>query len=228
MLESNIQERYAKHSLSRLCQGDLFVQLPLNLFVSNSEGGAVVEYTFPYAVLVSQDCDLEQEFRARLKQETAAANGTPPPPFSSFQPNVLVLPAFRDELLHQGIHLKEIYGVTAPKLDRDIWKRVVSNNDERYHTLEEARSLNIPQLVIDFKTYLSVPKENLEKLLADHYVATINELFRENLAIRFANYMSRIALPELASTSATSSVNPLPNAASPSHSNTTPENPSAI
>jgi hypothetical protein len=197
MLQSKITERYERHNLSRLCQGDIFNSLRIGIAQDYAAEFVIVEKIFPYAILISQDCDLEQEHNARLKQEESIRNGLTPEPFSAYQPNVLLLPAFRSEFVKDGTYLKDIYDVAMPALHGDLWKRAKANLSERYHLLEPDLNKNVPELIIDFKNYLSVPKQNLQNQTEVSYLSTLNELFREDLALRFANYMSRIALPEI-------------------------------
>jgi hypothetical protein len=201
MLPSRITEQYVTHDLSRLCQGDLFQSLVLGVAVEGNSGFGVQELTFPYVVLISQDCDLQQEHDARKKWEEALATGIykpdDPPLFPAFQPNVLLLPAFLEELVRSGEHLKPIYGIKTSTVNSTLWGKIKINGDERYHVLAADSDRNLPLLVIDFKTYLSVPKESFAPRARKTYRATLNELFREDLTQRFAHYMSRIALPEL-------------------------------
>lgn len=57
--------------------------------------------------------------------------------------------------------------------------------------------LQLPELVIDFKHYYAIPRDTLFRMYPEHYLVTINQLFRESLSQRFSNYLSRIGLPEL-------------------------------
>ena len=56
----------------------------------------------------------------------------------------------------------------------------------------------IPGLVIDFKNFYTILTENLYKYKKNR-IATMSELFREELSQRFASFLSRIGLPVLES-----------------------------
>lgn len=53
----------------------------------------------------------------------------------------------------------------------------------------------IPELVIDFKHYYTIPTEEMYEAYKENYLASVEPLYREDLSQRFANYLSRIGLP---------------------------------
>ena len=57
--------------------------------------------------------------------------------------------------------------------------------------------MQIPDLILDFKHYLTVPFDLLSRFHGTCYLASVSELFREDLSVRFASYLSRVGLPEL-------------------------------
>jgi hypothetical protein len=139
--------------------------------------------TLPYAVLLSQDCDIEQdnpdgEYR------------------NQFLPNYLLLPAFLALQLQEGKHLSA-FNLKTERIDSTRWKTLKQNKNDRYHFLDSDGNFQVPELVLDFKAYYTIPRETLRFLYPSCYFATVNELFRESLSQRFANYLARIALPDL-------------------------------
>src|SRR5712692_6239304 len=61
---------------------------------------------------------------------------------------------------------QEYWDVTGPpSLASDIWRRVKTNQNERYHLMqrilgtEDAQGLGLPSLCIDFKRYFTIPTE---------------------------------------------------------------------
>ena len=77
------------------------------------------------------------------------------------------------------------------------WNLVKQNKNDRYHYLAEGPEYGIPELALDFKHYRTVPRETLlECLKAESALGTLRPLYREHLSQRFANYLSRIGLPE--------------------------------
>lgn len=63
-------------------------------------------------------------------------------------------------------------------------------------TLEGKTELGVPEFVIDFKHFFTVPVDVVYKQRKTIYIATIGELYREELSQRFANFLSRIGLPD--------------------------------
>lgn len=83
------------------------------------------------------------------------------------------------------------------KWDTKRFKQIRDQNNARYQFLEPDLELLVPELVIDFKHYYAIPRATLFKMYKEHYLVTINQLFREFLSQRFSNYLSRIGLPIL-------------------------------
>lgn len=54
----------------------------------------------------------------------------------------------------------------------------------------------MPELILDFKHFVTVPRNVLLELKPQAYVASLGQLFRDRLSQRFANYLARIALPD--------------------------------
>jgi ABC-type cobalamin/Fe3+-siderophores transport system ATPase subunit len=80
----------------------------------------------------------------------------------------------------------------ATFIKEEIKKNSIS---ERYHYLPQTLDLEMQDLVIDFKCYISMPIQELINQHNDNYFCTLNELFRERLSQRFASYFTRIGLP---------------------------------
>ena len=82
------------------------------------------------------------------------------------------------------------------KIDSNTkWNFIKNNQDPRYHFLRKDLDLQVPELVIDFKHYYTIPRDFLYEKIEHHYLGTMSELFREFLSQRFAFYLSRIGLP---------------------------------
>lgn len=183
MLQSNITQYYVVHDKDRIYQGDMLKNVSLRFY----ENQNVVEISCPYIVILSQDCDLLQ----------CKANVCDSGENNQYLPNVMVFPAFVDENLRTGDHLKEIYGIKQRQINSEQFKNIKQNNNSRYHYLRGNEDLEIANLIIDFKLYYTIPYNDLKQKYKESYVATLNELFRENLSQRFSNYLSRIGLPEI-------------------------------
>lgn len=139
----------------------------------------------PYCIIMTQDCDLKWDFE---KRKNGSNN-------DKHLPTILVCPAYSDEAFFTGKHIdgwqmQEYKGKAIDKL---------KGNDEinRCHYLKGDSDFQVPNLVIDFKHFYTLPTATLYKQYSNLYLATINELFRERLSQRFANYLSRFGLPDL-------------------------------
>jgi hypothetical protein len=78
-----------------------------------------------------------------------------------------------------------------------MWAPIKQNNNERYHYLPSYLDFQIPELLVDFKMYFTLPINVVFSGVNPFYLATINELFREKLSQRFSFYLSRIGLPDI-------------------------------
>lgn len=136
----------------------------------------------PFAVVLSQDCDLNQDFDSRA---------------DSTKPDKRLPSVFLCEVVSAS-------GLKGTGITSDIWKRVRNNKDERYQFLqrikqeEDALDNGIEELGVDFKRYFTLPTDELYKSIKigiTHRRSVLKSPYMEHLAVRFANYLSRIALP---------------------------------
>jgi hypothetical protein len=173
MLQSKIDKPYEKHDCSRICQGDILRDYTHSIVSASS---VVEELSFPYLIVVTQDCDLQQCFKA-LAELTDGDNKINP-----FLPHVLVIPAFPAEQAREGTHLTEIFKITQDRINSYRWNIISDNKEDRYHFLPNYQPLQVPNLLLDFKTYFTIDTEDLRGVFPKYYLATINELFREHLS----------------------------------------------
>ena len=143
--------------------------------------------THPFALVISQDCDLDLDYLARNCTDVKNAD-------AKLLPNILFCMVVTAE------QLKGAAGV-----DSRVWARVKINKDERYHFLEkvpancEALSEGLPELGIDFKRYFTIPTVDVYKKSRTGDLKRRCRLlspYLEHCATRFGFYQSRIALPE--------------------------------
>lgn len=139
----------------------------------------------PYAVILSQDCDLELDFLAR-------EDGSVKP--DKLLPSVLFCESFA---------LEELVDINRIK-ESGIYQRVIQNKDERYHFLQEvtqdqdSMGQGLPSLGIDFKRYFTVPTEEVYKQFSNGTARRrcyMRSPYLEHLSTRFCYYQFRIALP---------------------------------
>lgn len=140
--------------------------------------------THPYAVVLTQDCDLESDFMLRTNQR----------PTGTLIPEILFCQVADAEGFKSGADIKS-----------DIWRRVRANKDERYHYLRgigadvDSVRQGTSDLALDFKRYFSIPTDEVLRRLEIGEMqrrACLEPPYREHLATRFFYYHFRVALPE--------------------------------
>lgn len=144
----------------------------------------IEEIRHPFCIIVSQDCDLEQDYKARYGEKPAT---------DKLLPSVLLL------------QVETYVGLTsALPSDSKIRKLVSENRHERYHVFEQVSGTvdspgeGLPALGTDFKRYFTVPTEELYAQLQPESNAQrrtqLNTNYLEHFNQRFAGYLSRVAL----------------------------------
>lgn len=167
-----------------ICQGEILTDINqywLNLTTISEIDKKFNEYKHEYAIVLSQGCDLEQDFRSRLQDKPQLPNII----FCQVYPAV----SLKSQLTGQA---------------KDIWKRLIQNKDERYHYLEKIppdldfQKSGLPELGIDFKRYFSIPTEEVYmciKLGITRRRTILQSPYLEHLSSRFAYFLSRVGLP---------------------------------
>lgn len=179
--------------ISRASQGDIYrdIVMPLAMPLGLGQNGKefeIAEIEYNYAVVLTQECDLEQDFRNKEQ------NGDKQ---DKCLPSILLAPAYLAEQLREGTHLSDL-GLVMEHIDSKRWRILIRDNNKRYHFLEKDLEHQVPDLVVDFKHYFTLSRDFFySKMVNDiQYVASIDVLYREHLSHRFAYYLSRIGLPE--------------------------------
>jgi len=149
----------------------------------------IIEHRF--AVILSQDCDLEQDFNARaaLKRE--------PEKYLVHSRRQLLNVLFCDAVPTDELKTQ----INDPR----VWEPAVQNRNERFQFLravkpeQDSLGEGIPTgLGLDFKRYFSVLTEEVYAQ-AEHLNNRRRVLvtpYAEHLSVRFAFYQSRIPLPK--------------------------------
>lgn len=139
-----------------------------------------------YAIVLSQDCDLDLDWKARDPQ-----TATDPNAVHRQLPSVLFAQMNTADELRGRIR------------QSDIWKRLHQNKDERYQFLEvvpptaDALGEGLPELGIDFKRYFTVPTDEVYRRLEGeaHRRCRLLSPYLQHLSTRFCFYQFRVALP---------------------------------
>lgn len=184
----------------RLSQGDVYKNVEYIECVKEQNGEIEIsKIIFPYVVILTQDCDLAQDFDNRFNRgesdELVYGN--------NLIISVLVAPLYNAEHVYAGEHLSELKRAmrkidqyNKKKQETTDYKRLLQNETPRYHYIDFKNEIGIVPSVIDFKHYFSLNAEYLYSIKKENFVCKISELYREDISQRFASFLSRIGLPD--------------------------------
>lgn len=172
---------------SPLRQGEILTDLEqFRLNVASLATGMATGKPFkhPFAMVLTQDCDLEQDYRVRSQGKDS----------DKLLPGVLFC---------ELATAKELYGQIR-QINPKFWDRIKINKDERYHFLQKIEAADdalkegLPELAIDFKRYFTLPTEEIYRRIeigeAKRRCVLVSP-YLEHLSSRFAYFLSRVALP---------------------------------
>lgn len=186
MYVSKVKNKYIKHRKARIAQGDILRDISFLVGAESKNSTASLDsIELQYAVVMNQDCDLNSDY---LSEQDSNGKG------SSSIPSILLCPAYPAEQFFKGEHIAEW---NLQKMNGKLPDKIRKNDElKRYHYIASDTELNIPELVIDFKHFYTIPRDTIYEIRKSSYIATISELYREELSQRFANFLARIGLPE--------------------------------
>jgi hypothetical protein len=187
--ESQTERIYTRSDLeSSLRQGEILtglIELRIDVGSLQSGGTPIINpIIHPYAIVVTQDCDVIQDFKPRQANITTS---------DKLIPSVLFCEAVPAEELRYG----------GNGIKGDIWKRVRQNKDERYQFLEKVLPEDdllgegLPELGIDFKRYFSIPTDEAYyrlKAEAKRRCRLVGP-YLLHFSSRFNYFQNRVALP---------------------------------
>ncbi|MDD4051781.1 MAG: hypothetical protein PHR28_07785 [candidate division Zixibacteria bacterium] len=175
--------------IKRLKQGDIIRKVEY-IYSATVEDNIlnVRKIIFPLVIVLTQDCDLES-YTGRIVD-------VPPSAKAGLLLSVLVAPVYNADHLRSGVHLSELK-IAVDRIVSDEWTKIRKNENKRYHYFIFPSDLHlIPEAVVDFKHYFSVPVNYLQAIREKGHICTLPPLYRESFSQRFAAFLSRIALPE--------------------------------
>lgn len=177
-----------------ICQGDVFKNVRYSYINSTDNDSVdVIEFEFPLAVIISQACDV-------IAMHDMISNGSGKP--TKFMPSILMCPIYNKQAVKTGEHLTDVFdlfNITFDKEDvyhKDDYKVAERDWHYRFHALE--LTLNnktiLNSAIIDFKHYFSVPISYLINNI-NNRVYHLDDIFSEQLTLKFATFLSRVAIP---------------------------------
>ena len=179
---------------AQISQGDIYKDVEFIEYAIEREGiMEISKITFPFVVVLTQDCDLNQDYTVRWARKETSNHDK-----KLF--SVIVAPLYNFEHFNSGSHLSELkMNMTVIKAQGNTAANNLKNNKTpRYHYLEFTDNIRVPLVssVIDFKHYFTVNVEYLKEHKKNNFICQIGALYREDVSQRFSSFLSRIALPE--------------------------------
>ena len=168
-MKSNIVSQFRINDTNRVLQGDLLKNVDMQIYNINLKKLEIIE--FPYIVVLSQDCDLEQDFNKheKLKESENISKDQLKPIHDKFLPSILVSECFPAEQVRLGEHLENngFFMNNYGKKSSTSWKKIMQNEIPRYHFLKDSEEFSHGDLVIDFKRYYTIPRDNFYNIHKD-------------------------------------------------------------
>lgn len=175
---------------SRICQGDVIRDVEHIEYVREKNGLLQIsKIVFPLVVVLTQDCDLAQDFKFRCSRTRPATQ-------DKFLLSVLVAPLYNVEHVYLGEHLSEInLKMSEIRKNKTPGQYLRNNETPRYHYLEFPDATPVVPSVIDFKHYFSTNIEYLKETKKTNFICQLSDLYREDVSQRFSSFLARIGLP---------------------------------
>jgi hypothetical protein len=140
----------------------------------------------PYAIIVTQNCDLDWDYSARQNRD---------------KPNKLL-----NSILFCEVHTaQEIRSNKTVQLNSADWNLVKSNRYQQYHFLEkiplerESSQEGIPELTVDFKKIFAIDADFLYHQINNNSFAkrraVLESPYLEDFSHRYHDFHGRVALP---------------------------------
>ena len=175
-------------------QGDFIKSVNYLEYFKQNDGQIEVSLIeFPLVVILTQECDATQDFDNReryIKKEDEFNH--------QYLLSVIVAPVYNIEDIKEGNHLENL-NLKYKRINSNDCQKIKQNRDPRYHYMKiEVVKDKYIEYVVDFKHYFTINVEQLieHKNQKNNFQFTLDDLFKESLSQRFANYLSRIGLPE--------------------------------
>ena len=146
-------------------------------YVTEAAGNVEIsKILFPLVVVLTQDCDLEQDHRFRRTRKEGSTQ-------DKWLISVLVAPLYNVEHVYRGEHLSDL-GMSMEQINakKSPGQYLKNNERARYHFLSFPSSVPIADSVADFKHYFSVNVRYLHQLRQSHFICRLAPLHREDLS----------------------------------------------
>lgn len=173
-----------------VCQGDIYQ----NVIYSYPTENEYIQFQFPYAIVVSQACDVIAMDNLFRKQSGKA---------TKFMPSILLCPLYYTDAVKDGEYVKDFFQGLEFKLEEDILfnskeRSIIQKNwHYRFYEFNVQVETNeiLPEVMVDFKHYFSLPISYLINN-SQNRVCCLDGLYAEQITLKFAAFLSRVAIPD--------------------------------
>ena len=196
MATTSIAVKVAKED--HICQGDVFSNVQYSYVdFEDNESIDLIEYTFPMAIIISQACDVDA-----ISKMISNGSGK----VNKFMPSILMCPIYDKEEAKSLSHLDEAFQELSISKERAKDEKLFNTKEfnvvtqdwhYRFHalTVSDKKGKHIlDNAVIDFKHYFTVPPTYLFNN-RNNRLFHLDSLFSEQITLKFATYLSRVAIP---------------------------------
>jgi hypothetical protein len=181
----------SKKNNSALRQGEILTGVIQYKPVINQLSKQTEELSFetiihPYAIIVTQDCDLDWDYRARKSAETKSAK------------------LLNSVILCEIATAQEVRDTKDESMNRKVWELITSHRHERYYFFEkipsesEGEKEGLPELTADFKKVFGIDAATLYSQIKIGVVkrrTTLISPYSEHFSRRYHSFHERVALP---------------------------------
>lgn len=173
----------------RVRQGDIYREIAFIESVTTEQGNLKIEtIEYPLVMVLSQDCDLEQDYKLRSNQSESQ---------DKLLASVLMVPMYNAEHVYKGEHLEDLgMAMNTFSKNKSPGQFLRKNQNPRYHFLEFDQDVPVADVIMDFKHFFTIGITQLYQQKNERFVCSVSELYREDVSHRFAAFLARIGLPD--------------------------------
>lgn len=147
----------------------------------------------PLTIVLSQDCDLEQDFHVRHPAEQPAPDREVVEASPTALTHILLCDAHEESELKKRL---------PDGLGSKDFRRIAGNQNERYHRIDGAEirdtGVSIEPLFLDFRRHFSIPCPAIYEQFSSGTAgrtARLPAYYLHDLNHRFYSYLARVAIP---------------------------------
>ena len=166
----------------------------------------VIATTIDYAVILTGDCDLEQDFKRRIKIKSMMDKVAAMTDGEEKQEEIRKCDAQKHSVLPYILFGRAYPALLARddyRFSPEEWENVIDNENERYYFLcesmpvDDSENAGLPPLLMDFKKIFTIPTKEVFQGI-QHGTAKrrcfLTAPYLQHLCSRFANNISRVGL----------------------------------